>query len=119
MAKQIQSALFDAGEPAGKKQRSSTFTGNMSLPVHRWYRYSAGFAAEWVESVIEQFNRDRPARVFDPFAGSGTTLLAAASRLSPFLPLWQQADRPPTWRLWAPRQLDEHRKQDQNHGSAR
>lgn len=77
MRKQVQSVLFDAGEPAAKKERSSTFIGNMSLPVHRWYRYSAGFAAEWVETVIEEFSRDRPARVFDPFAGSGTTLLAA------------------------------------------
>lgn len=77
MGKQVQSVLFDAGEAVAKRQRSSTFTGNMSLPVHRWYRYSAGFAAEWVETVIEQFNRDCRARVFDPFAGSGTTLLAA------------------------------------------
>lgn len=25
---------------------SSTFKDNMSLPIHRWYRYSAGFSAE-------------------------------------------------------------------------
>jgi hypothetical protein len=53
---------------------SSTFTPNMGLPVHRWFRYSAGFSASWVESII----RATPGRVvaFDPFAGSATTLLA-------------------------------------------
>lgn len=44
----------------------------MKLPVHRWYRYSAGFSAQWVESLLEP-----GARVLDPFAGSATTLLAA------------------------------------------
>lgn len=55
---------------------SSTFTKNMSLPVHRWFRFSAGYSAEWVETVIAKA-KVRPLRVFDPFAGSGTTLLAA------------------------------------------
>lgn len=54
---------------------SSTFVPNMGLPVHRWFRYSAGFSAEWVKSVIE--THPAKARVFDPFAGSATTLLAA------------------------------------------
>src|SRR5688572_16928139 len=55
---------------------STTFTPNQRLPVHRWFRYSAGFSAAWAEEVI----RTRcPAGglVLDPFAGSGTTLLAA------------------------------------------
>lgn len=56
---------------------SSTFINNMSLPVHRWFRYSAGFSAEWVTSVITEAKPRGPVRVFDPFAGSATTLLAA------------------------------------------
>jgi hypothetical protein len=56
---------------------SSTFANNMSLPVHRWFRYSAGFSARWVERVIENFDSMGPVHVFDPFAGSATTLLAA------------------------------------------
>lgn len=47
----------------------------MKLPVHRWFRYSAGFSARWVESVIR--SQKYPVRVFDPFAGSATTLIAA------------------------------------------
>lgn len=55
-------------------QNSSTFLDNMRLPVHRWFRYSAGFSAQWVESLIAT---ERATRILDPFAGSGTTLIAA------------------------------------------
>lgn len=59
-----------------RKARAGAFTDNMALPIHRWFRYSAGFSAEWAERIIA---RDCPLDgvVFDPFAGSGTTLLAA------------------------------------------
>lgn len=57
--------------------RSGAFVDNMSLPVHRWYRYSAGFSADWVRSVIhERCSDTRTFSVLDPFAGVGTTLLA-------------------------------------------
>src|SRR5262245_9540501 len=57
-----------------KTDTSSTFAGNTKLPVHRWFRFSAGFSATWAESVIRTSGA---AHVLDPFAGSGTTLLAA------------------------------------------
>ncbi len=41
-------------EAAKKNSRSGTFTDNMKLPVHRWFRYSAGFSAEWVIQEIQQ-----------------------------------------------------------------
>ncbi|WP_309396998.1 hypothetical protein [Cerasicoccus maritimus] len=59
-----------------RKARSGTFIDNLKLPVHRWFRYSAGFSAEWVKSVIEE---NRATSIFDPFVGSGTTLLAGDS----------------------------------------
>lgn len=49
----------------------------MQLPVHRWYRYSAGFSASWVEDTVRTCRGVRSQLVLDPFAGSGTTLLAA------------------------------------------
>jgi len=62
---------------AHNKGRSGTFVDNMSLPVHRWYRYSAGFSADWVRSLIYERCSDRSKfSVLDPFAGVGTTLLA-------------------------------------------
>jgi DNA modification methylase len=62
-----------------KHIRSGTFTDNMKLPVHRWFRYSAGFSAEWVEEEIQNFKLefDKPVKLLDPFVGSGTSLLAA------------------------------------------
>ncbi|MEH2042264.1 DNA methyltransferase [Nostoc sp.] len=56
---------------------SSTFIDNMKLPVHRWFRFSAGFSAQWVETIITQFQERGEITVLDPFAGSGTTLLAS------------------------------------------
>jgi len=61
------------------KSRSGTFTDNMKLPIHRWFRYSAGFSAEWAEQEIEKHKVGGQLNVLDPFAGSGTTLLAAES----------------------------------------
>ena len=53
-------------------KNTTSFVDNMRLPVHRWFRYSAGFSAQWVESIVSE-----GARVLDPFAGSGTTMVAA------------------------------------------
>ena len=44
----------------------------MSLPIHRWFRYSAGFAASWVEEVLLEWRIQPGQFVLDPFAGSGT-----------------------------------------------
>ncbi len=55
---------------------TTTFVDNMRLPVHRWFRYSAGFSAEWAESVIREYGAQH---VLDPFGGSGTTVVAAES----------------------------------------
>jgi hypothetical protein len=49
----------------------------MRLPVHRWIRFSAGFSGAWAQHVIRTAPSDGATRVFDPFAGSGTTLIAA------------------------------------------
>ena len=56
----------------------STFIHNMRLPVHGWFRFPAGFSAEWAESVIESRKETLEGRAFfDPFAGVGTSVLAA------------------------------------------
>ncbi|MBK8050279.1 MAG: DNA modification methylase [Anaerolineales bacterium] len=51
----------------------------MRLPVHRWFKYSAGFSAEWVQQTIQERCVASETTVLDPFAGSGTTLLVADS----------------------------------------
>lgn len=61
---------------SNKETRTGTFVDNMKLPIHRWFRYSAGFSAEWVENVILDYKKNNLV-VLDPFSGSGTTVLAA------------------------------------------
>ena len=56
---------------------SGSFVGNMRLPVHRWFRYSAGFSGAWAEDLISREAAKHEVHVFDPFAGSGTSLIAA------------------------------------------
>lgn len=80
MTKPSQLQLFslpESHEHAQSKviqERAGTFTDNMKLPIHRWFRYSAGFSAAWVERVITQLE---PQNILDPFAGSGTVCIAA------------------------------------------
>lgn len=54
---------------------TSNFLDNMRLPIHRWFRYSAGFSAEWVKRLLAE-RKGAELRVLDPFVGSGTTCLA-------------------------------------------
>lgn len=80
MTTSTQAELFETIAPPTKSretidaEQSGTFTPNMKLPVHRWFRYSAGFSSEWVRQVIE----NRAAKVIlDPFVGSGTVCVEA------------------------------------------
>src|SRR5207249_9408826 len=66
---------FLNGEPA--TNRSGSFVGNMRLPAHRWFRYSAGFSAQWVADFLRQSGKGQCLHVLDPFAGSGTVVLEA------------------------------------------
>jgi len=81
MTKPSQLQLFSSVSESHKdaqsrviQERAGTFTDNMKLPIHRWFRYSAGFSADWVEKVITDLE---PQTILDPFAGSGTVCLAA------------------------------------------
>ncbi|MCL2003457.1 MAG: site-specific DNA-methyltransferase [Oscillospiraceae bacterium] len=82
----VQISLFEQEAVAVQNTNTtSTFIDNMKLPIHRWFRYSAGFSAKWVEKTVFEFLEERSVTpnsatdfvVLDPFAGSGTTMLAA------------------------------------------
>ena len=47
---------------------------NMSSPVHNWYKFTAGFSYKFVDIILEDYT-GRDIRVFEPFAGCGTTLV--------------------------------------------
>ncbi len=77
-----QPSLFDEDEgiALSTPKSSSTFVNNMALPVHRWFRYSAGFSALWVRETIQAavVSVGPGLRVLDPFAGSATVLVESA-----------------------------------------
>jgi len=59
-----------------EKENTTTFLDNMSLPIHRWYRYTAGFSAEWVRDLVRKEKENGRSNIIDPFVGSGTVSLA-------------------------------------------
>ncbi|MGE5138430.1 MAG: DNA methyltransferase [Rudaea sp.] len=69
-------SLPDSRFERRRAARSGTFTDNMQIPIHRWFRYSAGFSAKWVEELIADYPAGEKPTLLDPFAGSGTALLA-------------------------------------------
>jgi len=52
-----------------------TFTPNKFLPIHNWFYYKEGYAKQLVEWIVEEYKIT--GKIFDPFCGVGTTLLAA------------------------------------------
>lgn len=73
-----QASLFPELEFEVKDKTSMTFEDNMKLPIHRWYRYTAGFSAAWVAKVIEEEKANGRGHVIDPFVGSGTVAIECA-----------------------------------------
>ncbi|HEV3436750.1 MAG TPA: hypothetical protein VG122_05285 [Gemmata sp.] len=67
----------EANESLELKDTTSTFSDNLGLCVHRWFRYSAGFSALWVREVLQRAKQEGKSKVLDPFAGSGTVALEA------------------------------------------
>jgi DNA modification methylase len=54
-----------------------SFQANKDKNAYRWYKYKEAFSAELVEYLLQN-NKIPKGRIFDPFAGVGTTLFAAA-----------------------------------------
>jgi DNA modification methylase len=55
------------------------FSGNKSLPIHRWVPWIAGFSSEFVASALDR-HLNNSGIILDPFAGVGTTLVEAVLR---------------------------------------
>ena len=67
--------LFPIEESVIEQDYTATFADNMKLPIHKWYRYTAGFSASWVNQLIRQEKENGRTKIIDPFAGSGTVLI--------------------------------------------
>lgn len=49
-------------------------------PIHRWYVFPHSYTSELVDELIDDWGLGYRDQVLDPFAGAGTTLLAAKQR---------------------------------------
>lgn len=74
IAQQIELELFP-NEIKVDQDYTATFADNMKMPIHKWYRYTAGFSASWVSDLIREEQKNGRTRIIDPFAGSGTVLI--------------------------------------------
>ena len=78
MAKQLIIEFDEESDIKLNDSSSGTFQDNMKLPLHRWYRYTAGFSANWVANVIREEKLNGRTHVIDPFTGSGTVLIESS-----------------------------------------
>ena len=74
IAQQIELELFPEKIKV-EQDYTATFADNMKMPIHKWYRYTAGFSASWVSDLIRDEQKNGRTRIIDPFAGSGTVLI--------------------------------------------
>jgi len=54
-----------------------TFSKNKNAPIHNWYSFTQGYSEEIVIKILNEMGYSLDSIVYDPFCGSGTTLLAA------------------------------------------
>ena len=52
---------------------------NAYSAIHNWYKFTAGFSYKLVDLIIDVLG-ENPTSIFEPFAGCGTTLVAAQKR---------------------------------------
>ena len=57
-------------------RRLVTYVPNKKLPVYNWFKYKEGFSRDLVIKLLQHWHIPRTDYILDPFAGSGTTLLA-------------------------------------------
>ena len=55
---------------------------NAKSAIHNWYKFTAGFSYKLVDLIIDEMG-ENPSAIFEPFAGCGTTLVAAQKREIP------------------------------------
>lgn len=59
---------------------AGTFSLNKHQAIHRWYPYMEGYSAQLIEHELDNLNIENIQTIYDPFGGSGTTLLVATQK---------------------------------------
>ena len=60
-----------------KSGELGTFKDSIRAPIHGWFRYPAGYSYKFVKNMFNEFNIHPGNWVYDPFSGTGTTLICA------------------------------------------
>lgn len=60
--------------------RLGTFQDCLKAPIHRWFKYPAGFSYKLVEAFVDELNLTGDHWILDPFAGCGTVNVVAKQR---------------------------------------
>lgn len=55
---------------------------NAHSPIHNWYKFTAGFSYKFIDLIVDGLD-EKPHRIYEPFAGCGTTLVAAQEKNIP------------------------------------
>ena len=58
------------------KVKDVTFSNSKNVPFQRWYPYIEGYSPSFVKDIINIYCKN-PKLIYEPFAGTGTTLLAS------------------------------------------
>lgn len=72
----IKQKLPEIDKVDGVTQKDVTFVKSKDIPFQRWYPYIEGYSPDFVKSLIKNYGIT-DALIYEPFAGTGTTLLAA------------------------------------------
>lgn len=56
-----------------------TFRSSKNIPFQRWYPYAEGYSTDFVRVLIEE-NKFTKGYIYEPFAGTGTTIFASDSK---------------------------------------
>jgi tRNA G10 N-methylase Trm11 len=72
----IKQNLSEVDKVNGMSKKDVTFVKSKDTPFQRWYPYIEGYSLDFVKSLIKNFNI-KDILVYEPFAGTGTTLFAA------------------------------------------
>lgn len=59
------------------KSKDVTFVGSKTIPFQRWYPYIEGYSPDFIKSLIETYNINNDNTIYEPFAGTGTTIFTA------------------------------------------
>ena len=65
---------------AQAQSQYGTFADSKQAPIHRWFQYPAGFSYRSAEHVLAEYNIKPGDTVYDPFAGTATTLVVCKSK---------------------------------------